>query len=99
MCDIQSHIFRNSSKDDIPQVSFNFWSDCPLHRVQVDSDGAEDQGVKSSSEDIPREGVCPVQEEHPPQEADAGVHQRDQAELRPHQLGDGRVRQPGVGGQ
>ena len=56
--------------------------------MQVDSDGAEDQGVKSSSEDIPREGVCPVQEEHPPQEADAGVHQRHQPQLCPHQLGD-----------
>ena len=40
-----------------------------------------------------------VQAEHPAPQAHAGVHERDQAELRPHQLGDRRVRQPGVGGQ
>ena len=42
-------------------------------------------------------GVRAVAAQHPAPQAHAGVHQRDEAQLRPQQLGDGRVRQPGAG--
>ena len=41
-------------------------------------------------------GVRAVAAQHPAPQAHAGVHQRDEAQLRPQQLGDGRVRQPGA---
>ena len=80
-------------------VIVRFCSDCPLHRVQADCEGAADQGELAGAAQVHGEGLRGDQEEHPAPQADARVHERDQGQLRAHQLGDGRVRQPGVGWQ
>ena len=67
--------------------------------MQADCEGAADPGELAGAPEVHGEGLRGDQEEHPSPEADARVRQRDQGQLRADQLGDGRVRQSGVGRQ
>ena len=75
----------------------NSFSLSPGGSLQGVQAGPGSPGVRrdqAGSQEVHREGVHPVQEGDPSQEAAAWVSERDQAELR-HQLGDGQLRKPG----